>query len=77
MDLRTALGTTLRDIRHEEGKTLRDVSAAAFISIAHLSDVERGAKEISSEFLEIIASNYNVPIHELLQRVATRLERNN
>lgn len=77
MDLRTALGSTLRDIRHEEGKTLRDVSSKAYVSIAHLSDVERGTKDASYEFLEIIARNYNIPIHELLQRVAARLERNN
>ena len=39
----------LRELRTDQGRTLREVSAAANVSLGYLSEVERGAKEASSE----------------------------
>ena len=49
--LRRLLGDVLREHRREQGRTLREVSAAARVSLGYLSEVERGQKEASSELL--------------------------
>ena len=40
--LRTELGDVLRDIRQRQGRTLREVSSEAQVSLGYLSEVERG-----------------------------------
>lgn len=45
--LRRELGQVLRDRRRSLGRTLRDVSASAKVSLGYLSEVERGEKEAS------------------------------
>ncbi|MCU1535987.1 MAG: hypothetical protein JWP82_338 [Humibacillus sp.] len=52
--LREVYGRLLRGLRTRQGRTLSDVSAAAGVSLAYLSEVERGLKEPSSEMLEAI-----------------------
>ena len=49
--LRHLLGDALRRLRQRQGRTLREVSAAARVSLGYLSEVERGQKEASSELL--------------------------
>ncbi|MGY1836332.1 helix-turn-helix domain-containing protein [Blastococcus sp. SYSU DS0510] len=51
---RELIGRVLRRVRHEQGKTLREVADAAGVSVGHLSEVERGRKEPSSEVLAAI-----------------------
>jgi transcriptional regulator with XRE-family HTH domain len=41
-------------LRTRQGRTLAEVSARAGVSLAYLSEVERGLKEPSSEVLEAI-----------------------
>ena len=54
MRLRVASGHVARRIRQNKNLSLRDVSQTAGISIAHLSEFERGIKEMSSElFLDL------------------------
>ncbi|MGO8885514.1 MAG: helix-turn-helix domain-containing protein, partial [Streptosporangiaceae bacterium] len=43
--LRHLLGDALRRLRLRQGRTLREVSAAARVSLGYLSEVERGQKE--------------------------------
>ena len=50
--LRSELGDVLRGIRQRQGRTLREVSSEAQVSLGYLSEVERGQKEASSELLE-------------------------
>lgn len=60
----------LRTVRSEQGRTLRDVSAAASVSLGYLSEVERGTKEASSELLQAICTALDVPLSSVLTRVA-------
>ncbi len=68
--LREVLGAELRRIRLLQGRTLRDVSAAASVSLGYLSEVERGEKEASSEMLVAICGALGVPLSVLLASVA-------
>ena len=54
--LRELLGESLREERVAQGKTLREVSKGARVSLGYLSEVERGQKEASSELLGSICS---------------------
>jgi hypothetical protein len=46
--LRQLLGDVLRRLRVRQGRTLREVSTLARVSLGYLSEVERGQKEASS-----------------------------
>jgi transcriptional regulator with XRE-family HTH domain len=63
------LGAVLRSERTEQGKTLRVVADAARISMAYLSEVERGRKEASSEILAAICQALGLRLVDLLGRV--------
>ena len=52
--LREVIGDVLRRARIDQGRTLREVSDAARVSLGYLSEVERGRKEASSELLSAI-----------------------
>ncbi|AZG44138.1 helix-turn-helix domain-containing protein [Gordonia insulae] len=64
--LREALGDSLRRVRTAQGRTLREVSNGARVSLGYLSEVERGQKEASSELLAAICDALDVEIAELL-----------
>ena len=69
MLLRHAIGAALRRIRLDDGRTLREVSHAANISMPYLSEIERGRKEPSSEILAGICSALGLTLLDLLQEV--------
>ncbi|TLP75528.1 helix-turn-helix domain-containing protein [Nesterenkonia sphaerica] len=71
--LRQEIGDVLRSIRQSEGRTLRDVSHDARVSLGYLSEVERGQKEASSELLASICTALNVPLAAMLFQVAERI----
>ena len=71
--LRRLLGDVLRERRREQGRTLREVSAAARVSLGYLSEVERGQKEASSELLGSICEALEVPLSEVLREVSDNL----
>ena len=58
------------DVQH---RTLREVSRVARVSLGYLSEVERGRKEASSELLGSICGALDLPLDELLRRVANDL----
>ncbi len=64
--LRRELGDVLREQRQSQGRTLREVSAAAAVSLGYLSEVERGEKEASSELLASICGALRLPLSEVL-----------
>jgi transcriptional regulator with XRE-family HTH domain len=68
--LRAHLGEALRRARQEQGRTLRQVSADAAVSLGYLSEVERGQKEPSSELLAAICSALELPLSRVLTEVA-------
>ncbi|MBX6767586.1 MAG: helix-turn-helix transcriptional regulator [Actinomadura rubrobrunea] len=71
--LRQLLGDVLRQLRLRQGRTLREVSAAARVSLGYLSEVERGQKEASSELLSSICKALGVPLSHVLREVADQL----
>jgi DNA-binding XRE family transcriptional regulator len=73
MLLREAIGDRLRRTRTSQHRTLREVSRVARVSLGYLSEVERGRKEPSSELLASICDALDLPLDELLRRVANDL----
>ena len=73
--LREVLGEALRQARTDQGRTLREVSDAARVSLGYLSEVERGRKEASSELLGSICGALDVPLSELLIEAGEQLIR--
>lgn len=73
--LRDLLGQALRSRRREHGRTLADVAAQAGVSMQHLSDVERGRKDASSEMLAAICGALGVSVAELMAAAARPVER--
>ena len=53
--VREVIGDVLREARTTQGRTLREVSDSARVSLGYLSEVERGRKEPSSEVLAAAA----------------------
>ena len=68
--LREALGSVLRGMRGEAGRTLRDVAVAARVSPGYLSEIERGRKEASSELLAAVSEALDVSLGEILIRAS-------
>src|SRR5437660_8123108 len=68
--LREVLGDVLRQARITQGRTLRQVSDSARVSLGYLSEVERGRKEASSELLSAICDALELPLADLLSNVA-------
>ena len=71
--LRTEIGDVLREIRRKQGRTLREVSSEAQVSLGYLSEVERGQKEASSELLDAISEALGVPLWYILREVSERM----
>lgn len=71
--LRRVVGEQLRRLRQDQGRTLRDVSSAARVSLGYLSEIERGQKEPSSELLAAICSALDVPLSSLLRSVSNEV----
>ena len=71
--LRTEFGGVLRDVRQQQGRTLREVSRDARVSLGYLSEVERGQKEASSEMLSAICDALETPLSEVLREVTDRV----
>ncbi len=68
--LRHLLGDALRRLRLRQGRTLREVSASARVSLGYLSEVERGQKEASSELLAAICAALGTPLSQVLREVS-------
>ncbi|MCK0177576.1 MULTISPECIES: transcriptional regulator ClgR [Mycobacteriaceae] len=64
--LREVIGDVLRRARIAQGRTLREVSDSARVSLGYLSEVERGRKEASSELLGAICGALEVPLSQVL-----------
>ena len=67
--LREALGAELRRRRLDQGRTLRQVSADAKVSLGYLSEIERGEKEASSEMLNAVCGALGAPLSDVLAGV--------
>src|SRR6266540_3923518 len=68
--LRRLLGDVLRRQRQRQGRTLREVSSSARVSLGYLSEVERGQKEASSELLSAICDALGAQLSEVMRDVS-------
>ncbi len=70
---RELIGESLREERMNQGKTLREISTAARVSLGYLSEVERGQKEASSELLAAICGALRTPLSVVLNVVSEKM----
>lgn len=71
--LREVVGDVLRRSRVQQGRTLREVSDSARVSLGYLSEVERGRKEASSELISAICGALDVPVSRVLSEAGEEL----
>ena len=71
--IRQVLGSVLRARREATRRTLSEIAAEAGLSPAHLSDVERGRKEVSTERLVAVAHALGVRPAEIYADLARQL----
>jgi transcriptional regulator with XRE-family HTH domain len=71
--LRRLVGAILRSEREQQGRTLRDVAESARVSVAYLSEVERGRKEPSSEVLVAVCRALGLRLVDLVGAAHARL----
>jgi transcriptional regulator with XRE-family HTH domain len=64
--LRRLVGAILREQRERQHRTLRDVAQDARVSLAYLSEVERGRKEASSEVLAAVCRALGLRLVDLV-----------
>jgi transcriptional regulator with XRE-family HTH domain len=70
---RHMLGDRLRALRHGRGETLNETARRAGVSTQYLSEIERGAKEPSSEVIAAVADALDVTLLDLTVAVAEGL----
>jgi transcriptional regulator with XRE-family HTH domain len=71
--LREVIGDVLRRARTDQGRTLREVSDTARVSLGYLSEVERGRKEASSELLSAICGALDIPLSQVLSNAGEEM----
>jgi DNA-binding XRE family transcriptional regulator len=71
--MREIIGDVLRRARTSQGRTLREVSDSARVSLGYLSEVERGRKEPSSELLNAICDALQMPLSAVLTGAGERM----
>lgn len=71
--VRSVLGGVIRRRREDAERSLAGLAAAANISTAYLSEVERGLKDISTEKLIAIARALGLSVADLYLELAQRL----
>jgi hypothetical protein len=74
MTLTNAVGHTIRRLRREQHLSLREVK---YVSLGHLSEIERGIKQASNEVLEVIALGLHITTAQLLKEIYEYLEEKN
>src|SRR5690625_5973239 len=70
---RQELGDVLRDARRSQGRTLRQVSSDARVSLGYLSEIGRGQKEASSELLLSVTGALGLPLSFVLREGSDRI----
>lgn len=70
--MRDLIGDLLRRTRTDQGRTLREVSEDAQVSLPYLSEIERGRKEASSEVLAAIYRSLGLSLTDVLGELYQR-----
>lgn len=71
--VRAELGAILRALRDASRRTLSEVAGEAGCSPAHLSEVERGRKDVSTDLLVAIAYALRAPVADVYAELGERL----
>lgn len=71
LKMRGYLGEAIAEQRKQKKATLREIGT---VSISHLSDIEHGKKEASSEVLESLCASLDIKLSDLLRATADKLE---
>ena len=72
---REVTGRVLRRHRHERGERLIETARRAGVSSQYLSEIERGRKDASSEFLAAVAGAVGLSLLDLAREAAAELAR--
>lgn len=82
-DLRLLLGLKLRSLRQARGASLREVAAAAGVSVSYLSEIEKGrkypkperllelARALGTDFEELVSPRVEEPLAPLREAIAS------
>ena len=70
---RHILGARLRELRHDRSETLSETAKRAGVSAQYLSEIERGAKEPSSEVIAAVADALDSSLLDLTAAVSESL----
>lgn len=73
LTFRQAVGRVLRVERRSQSRTLQDVAEAAQVSLAFLSEIERGRKQPSSEVLAALSRALHLEVADVVARSADEL----
>lgn len=73
LTFRQAVGRVLRAERRSQARTLQDVADAAQVSLAFLSEIERGRKQPSSEVLAALSRALKMDVADVVARTADEL----
>lgn len=73
LTFRQAVGRVLRAERRGQARTLQDVADAAQVSLAFLSEIERGRKQPSSEVLAALSRALRLEVADVIARTADEL----
>lgn len=68
------IGGTIRALRQEQNKTLRQISKKSFVALGYLSEVERGHKSASPDILDSIADALGITTAQLYRAIADNIE---
>lgn len=74
MQLKHAIGDTIRTLRHERNMTLRALSSESNMALGYISEVERGMKNTSHECLEALATGLGITTTELIGEIYAYLK---
>ena len=77
MLLRVAMGHATRMLRKEQVMSMRKLSEKSGVSIGHISEFERGQKEMSSELLESLCKAFDIPTDDLLELATATIKTSN
>lgn len=77
MLLRNLVGQTIRKERQSKNWSLRKLSSKSYVSLSHLSEIERGLKEASSEMLNYICNGLDISLQELMIDVVAEMGKEN
>lgn len=64
----------MKDIRVDQGLTLREVSEKSAVSLGYISEIERGKKEVSSEVMFSLCKALDVPLSQVFGEVTTEMK---